>query len=247
MSQAIIVTGADFFGKGLGRSLQLTSDRASLMGEFILGRNQATSIFNSAYDGAPNAVAFGTLTYSDHYANPAGANYFRTPIASAENMTMLAVVAPGSAATSEIYVASSSGNGNNGFFLAGGLSTTRAGLSVTTSAGSAQQVLLDNNQSNPLTEFRAIAGRVGGLSNWSMEIDEFKGGQRVQTKSSTATGTRTVDSQVFCVGSIGGSATFNSAKDTAAILFWHRLLTDQELLDAYLECRTVLGRMGITC
>lgn len=247
MSQAIIVTGADFTGKGLGRSLRLTSDRTNLMGEFILGRNQATSIFNSAYDGAPNAVAFGTLTYSDHYANPAGANYFRTPIQTAQNMTMLAVVAPGATATSEIYVSSSSGNGSNGYFLAGGLSTTKAGLSTTTSAGATQQVLLVGDQSTPLTDFRAIAGRIGGLSNWSLEIDEFKGGQRVQSNASTATGTRTVDSQVFCIGSIGGSATFNSAKDTAAVLLWHRLLTDQELLDAYLECRTVLGRMGITC
>jgi hypothetical protein len=245
MAQALIVSGQNFIGAGLGRALRLTSDRASLVGEFILGRDAATSAYNSAYDGAPNATAIGSLTYGDHFANPAGANYFRTMILGAENMTMMAVVAPGADANSEIYLASSS-NAVNSWYLAG-FSSNQPALSVINAASSAQQLLANAAQSTPYTDFRAIAGRVGGLSAWSMELDEFKGGTLVQNKSSTATGSRSVDSQVFCIGSIGGASTFNAAKNISAVLFWHRLLSDAELLAAYLEARNTLGRMGIAC
>lgn len=245
MAQAIIVTGANFTDRGLGRSVRLTSDRTNLVGEFILGRDAATSTFNSASAGAAPATAVGTITYSDHYANPAGANFFSTPLTGATNLTMMAVVAPGASAETEIYLSSTNGADPNGFYL--GNAAGAAMLSVINAAGTPQQVTLGATLAGPLTDFRAVAGRIGGTSSFSLEIDEFKGGVRVQANSSTATGSRTVDTQTICIGSINGSSIWNSAKDTSAVLIWHRLLTDAELLAAYVECRDVLGRMGIQC
>jgi hypothetical protein len=245
MAQAIVVTGANFTSYGLGRALYLTSDRTSLAGEFIFGRDAATSTFNSATVSAAPATAVGSLTYSDHYANPAGVNFFSTAITGAANLTMMVVVAPGATATTEIYLSSTDGTGTNGFYL--GNQNGEAFFSVINGAGAQQKVTLAAPLAAPLTEFRAIAGRIGGTSSFTLEVDEFKAGARLQAASATATGTRTVDSQTFCVGSINGSTVFNSPKDTAAVLIWHRLLTDAELLSSYVQCRDVLGRMGISC
>lgn len=245
MAQAVIVNGANFTSTGLGRALRLTTDRTNLVAEFIFGRDAATSTFNSAYAGAPNATPFGTITYSDHYVNVAGANYLKTPLLGAANITMMSVVAPGSDAGTEIYISSTDGAGTNGFYL--GNQTGAAKVSVVNSAGTPQQAQIPAELTPPLTGFRAVAGRIGGTTTFTLEVDEFKGGALLQNASLAATGSRVVDTQTIDIGSIGGSTVFNSPKDTAAVLIWHRLLSDAELLVAYLECRTVLGRMGISC
>jgi hypothetical protein len=245
MAQAIVVTGANFISNGLGRAVYLTSDRTNLVGEFIFGRDAATSTYNSATSSSAPASAVGTLTYSDHYANPAGANFFSTSITGATNLTMLSIVAPGVSAETEIYFSSTDGAGTNGFYL--GNQGGDAFISVINSAGAQQKATLGAVLAAPLSEFRAIAGRIGGTTSFTLEVDEFKGGARLQAASATATGSRVVDSQTICIGSLNGSAVFNSAKDTSAVLIWHRLLTDAELLAAYLECRNVLSRMGINC
>lgn len=245
MAQAIIVTGANFLSSGLGRSLYLTSDRTNLVGEFIFGRDAATSLFNSAPNNSVNAEAVGTLTYGDHNIDAAGANFVRTGLLGATNFTVMAVVAPGNSSSEQIYMASTSGSGPNGFYLAN--FSGKPVLSLQNSAGTAQQAVADNSAASPLTEYRAVAGRVGGTSSYTLEVDEFKGGVRVQSKAATASGTRTVDTQTICVGSLNGSSIWNSTKTTAAALIWHRLLTDAEMLAAYVECRDVLGRMGIQC
>lgn len=245
MSQALIVTGANFTGTGLGRSLYLTTDRTNLVGEFIFGRDEATTIFNSATPGAATASVVGTLTYSNHFINPAGVNYVATTIQNAVSFTVMVIVAHGVDATTELYLSSTNGAQANGFYL--GNQSGQPNFFLANSSGGGNAVTLPNNVASPLADFRALCGRASGTTTYTLEIDEFKGGALIQNASMTAVGSRTVGTQVINIGSLDGSTIWNSPKNTSAVLIWHRLLTDAELLAAYLECRTVLGRMGISC
>jgi hypothetical protein len=245
MSQALIVTGADFTSSGLGRSLYLTTDRTNLVGEYIFGRNEATTIFNSATPGSPTASVIGTLTYGDHFVDAAGANYIATNLQNNANLTFMVIVAHGAAATTELYLSSTNGAQANGFYL--GNQSGQASFFLANSSGGGNAVTLPNIVSSPLTDFRALCGRASGTTTYTLEIDEFKNGSLVQNASMTATGSRVVGTQVINIGTLDGSTIWNSPKNTAAALIWHRLLSDAELLAAYLECRTVLGRMGISC
>ncbi|MEF2551980.1 hypothetical protein VQ042_11515 [Aurantimonas sp. A2-1-M11] len=238
---------ANYSSSNVGRFLNLTTDRAGLVGEFAFGRDLATSRVNAATLASTDAQAIGSPAYGDHKIT--NINYQNTldlMVGDAENITVAAVFAYGGSA-SRIYMATGPG-GVLGQLALFQLSDTVQRLQVATSAGSVSGLSIDltGAPAAPTSEFRMVSGRVGGLVNPSLAIDEFKGGVRVKGNTATGTATRVVDTRKVALGTLRNSSLANPS-DFAAALVWHRVLTDSELLSAYGEVRTALAVYGIAC
>lgn len=240
----LTVTGADFSANNLGRVVKLTSDRTGLVGEYIFGRNRATSLINGV-DGGITPTVNVDPTYGDHRASvdAATSKYFNTLVADADDLTLALVLAyPANAYASRTLFGTGVGHKLNMYATA----SPGVRLQVVATDATAPEAVLAAPQA-PLTDFRMLTGRINGPTNISLEVDEFKGGERVQNVLVETVKSRVPDTTPIAIGTLLNTTTYALGYDVAAALIWHRTLSDAELLAAYLEVREVLGGMGIAC
>lgn len=241
---AIKDAAADYSGANAGRVLALTTDRAGLVGEFLFGRNQATSVFNSASDGAAGGVMHGTVAYDDHFLDDFGdAAWLDTGVGDAATLTVLVVSKPAANASFICYAGTGTAGGAQLalYRVGGGLTWQHCNASNVTTG----LVVATGTPTAPDTDYRGLAGRTNGLVNPPMKVDEFKGGVRTQGASITGSATRVLDTRPILIGTIGAGVFSGGEADFAAALIWHRYLSDAELLAAYIEARATLALLGI--
>ncbi len=241
----ITVPGADFSSRNLGRVLKLTTDRTNLVGEYILGGNLAASKYNGANPDLPMSVV-GTPTYSDGHVTLGQNNWFDTFIQDAAELTMMLIA--DAASTGSIYLGNFNGLNTVDCIL---LYKNNSNIVAQSSASDGTTQTLDSSVSGTgaNTDFRGLAMRTVGSTDYVSKLDHFKGGVRAAGGSQTNTGkTREVQSTpTFAIGSSRGNAFFPGPVNVAAALVWHRALTDAELLAAYLEVRSVMAGRGVDC
>lgn len=235
--------GADFSAGNLGRVIQLTTLRDQLKGEFIFGRNAKTTTLNSAYAGAPPAFVVGAPVYADHRINNVDfQNYLDTTILDNVDITVAVVVAPGATASFDTYMSTGPAAGKQLALYCAANITFQAVNAASSPTGLLAQV---STPTTPLTDFRMIAGRMSGAVNPTIKLDEYKNGIHTQSAAVTGSATRVVDTRSLAVGSLK-AAGFAGVMDFSAALIWHKMLSDSEMLQAYLETQAVLREMGIT-
>lgn len=234
---------ANYAANNVGRAIQLTTDRASLMGEFLLGRDEATTVFNSAYEGAPPGTMVGAPTYGDHRITGCDqTNYLNTGITDAANISILAIYSPGGAVTGDGVFGT---GGVSGAQIAGFVNGANLQLQCATSGNSTTGLSVTcTAPGTNLSDYRGLAGRIGGTVNPTLKIDDFKDGARVTGGSATGSATRGIDTRNIRIGTWGSSS---GLVDVAAALIWHRLLTDAEMLAAYQEVRATLAQWNLAC
>jgi hypothetical protein len=235
---------ANYASNNVGRVIRLTSNRTNLKGEFLLGRDFATSKFNSAYDGAPAAVAGGAPTYGTHKVTVDGTNYLDTLIGDNADITIAVVTTNNAGITTFLATPFGTAGGQLALFRSG--AGLQANMQVTNAANSATGLIATTPGSitTPITDFRMLSGRVSGLVNPSIKVDEFKGGARVQGASVAGSATRQLTDKTI---RLAGLSAIPGAIDQTAVLIWHEMLSDAALLAAYQEVRTQMATMGITC
>lgn len=228
----------------LGRVPITVIQRASLKGEFIFGRDIATSCVNSAYDDAPDAVVIGSPTLGDHTAALAGTNYIDTRVSDNLALTVMVISSPGASLENEVYFASEQNGVPQAVLL-----SYNGSPNVIVQGYSASGILLTpgiampGSLTAPLTDYRAVTFRTDQAVNPTFKIDEFKAGIRTQGASTAQTGTRAAAIKTLAIGSLK-NATFTDVNNVCAVLIWHSHLSDADLLAAYLEARTYLADMG---
>lgn len=241
---------ANFTAAGLGKS-QITTNRTGLVAEFLFGRDLATSKVNSA--GAKVAAAVfsnGTAVppvYSDHRVSLGSGTGLDSGVAPVGAMTMLGImqadVVDGAALSSGVfYFGATAADAGRAMLCTktGGTSNPGFGL-----GGASGTIPLTNLPQRPLTDFRGMALRIGGIATGSAyAVDEMKAGVRVQGIAGTTTtdrGTLTGTIEIGATGNVGTGGSWDSKVNYAAAVFWNRYLTDGELLAAYQEVRAFLA------
>lgn len=215
----------------------------------MFGRNLATSRINSAVVGAKPAFQVGTPTFASHkITGVTYQHYLDTQIADAVDITVAIVASPQASASGDGYVGTGSASGGTGQFVLYNLGGNITIQCINSSNSSTGLVCSTSGETTPLTDFRMISGRISGLVNPTLKVDEYKGGAHTKGNSATGSATRVVATttpKTLAIGSKFSSLT--GAIDVAALLIWHRMLSDAELLAAYLEVEATLDTFGITC
>jgi len=250
----IISPTADFSASGLGRGLFLTTNRTNLISEFLFGRNLATSRVNSAGMKANAAEALTGAAvapvYGDHEAelgNGAGIDTLVAMPGVAHTMLLVCGVQGADAATlATDTILSGVSSGFNGRLAV----TVAAGkLTFSLADVSATPASLPNLPARPLSAHRCLIASISGSAAASiMTIEEFAGGQLLQSASAPTAGARTAPAGTIVVGNSShiGPGTFPARVKHAARLDWDRQLSAAERLAAYQEVRAILAGMGKT-
>jgi hypothetical protein len=243
----LMVTGADYSASNIGRVIKLTTNRTGLVGEYLFGRNRATSLVNGVDGGTIPSVPVADPTYGDHVASmDASANkYINSGLSDADKITIAVVCAfPASAYVNRTLAGFGVGKSLNIY------SGPSSSFGLATQATDATQPAcgLPAAPTAPLTDPRMIVSRVDGPTNFSLNIDEYKNGGRTQGSGLVTTvKNRLAEATTkLSFGSLPSTGSFALGFDEVAALVWHRYLSDAEVLAMYLEVRTVLATMGKT-
>jgi hypothetical protein len=244
MTLRITVPGADYTASNLGRALKLTSDRVSLMGEYILGNSQTASVYNGANTTLPLTVT-GTPVYNAGYCTLAQANWFDTRIADNQDVTLLVI--GDAASTGGVYCGNFNGaNSPDSVVLYKNGTSFVAQASANDGTTQAANSLVSITGAD--AGFRGLALRASGSANFTIAMDQFEGGVRAGGTLTNTVKTREVQTTPnFAIGSSRGGALFPGPVNIAAVLVWHRALTDPQLLSAYQEMRATMASRGIAC
>lgn len=242
----IISPTADFSASGLGRALQLTTNRASLVGEFLFGRNLATSRINSAGLKVPASEALvgapAVPVYGDHQMEVGNGAGLDTLVAATDAMTCM-VICTGETAGTQILLGADSAAAARFNLLTVGTSAN-----LTVAGGNPAAVVLPGALTGNTTDFRALVMRISGVAaGAALAIDEYRGGVRTQGAKSALTATVARGAYTRVVGNsstIGANAGYTARNRFAAYLHWSAYLSDDAVLAAYAELRAVLAPMG---
>jgi hypothetical protein len=247
----IITPTADFSASNLGRIIQLTTNRTGLVGEFIYGRNFATTALNSAGVGSGAILTQGTPpapVYGDHQLELGNGVGFNTNIPWSAAMTIMIAT--------DIQQTDAASITNSVLFIGSSvvddgevIMDAYVGTPMEFNAVGHGLVNLPSLPTRPLSDFRALTGRIGGLASGSpISIDEYKSGVRTQGRASTTTSARTLPNtgSVLIGGHIGypSGGSFSTRPLFVSALIWNVALSDAATLAAYLEFRTALAAMG---
>ncbi|RDI25187.1 hypothetical protein DFR41_104244 [Pseudacidovorax intermedius] len=233
--QVIKVIGADTGSNNIGRSALLTSNREGLVGEYLLSKSAAASIQNTANSDKPLTVVGEPVFNPDHVVC-SSPNWFETGLYETAELTAMVVC---DAAV-------------NGAFLLG----TFAGSTGQRSMMMWQSALLvlqghgtDANGTNPTensssvaklnvtTDFRIVAGRISSGADYTLKLDQYKGGVQTSSAATVVAGkTRAVNgSRSIAIGSPRGAVSPGGLVKIAAVLLWARRFADAELASTFPE------------
>jgi hypothetical protein len=228
---------------GKRRKLPLTTNRAALVGEFLLGRNIATSRVNSAGAGANGSeVLVGNPiapVYGDHQLELGNGAMLDTAVPATDAMTCL-VACTGDVSSAQVFLGAS-------VAASGRLNLLTGGASVVATLGNSN-LALPGALSGPAADFRVLVARLGGTAAGSpAAIDEYRAGVRVQGAKTTLAGALVRQDYTRVIGgssTIGAGAGYPVRNRFASYLHWSAYLSDADVLAAYLELRAVLAQMG---
>lgn len=253
----------DYSSNHLGRVVRLTSDRQDLLAEYLFGRNQATSFYNSA-ETRPDPQVYGMQpAYGDHRVTVDGSHAVNTgiiPQAGDDLTVMIFAAFPGGwpttdnakrhavfgdqIGTSQIaFTTTGNSSPATTATIAGQITATDGTALTNTSAGTA-------TLADPPSDFRALTFSVSGQTSPAMTIAEYKNGARLWQKPQVFSGkTRSYSGlQSMLIGSLRSAypnGLVSNQWTVAAALIWRRALNSDDELNAYLEARTALAAMGI--
>lgn len=207
-------------------AVQSTS-RTSLVGEYLFGRDAATSKINLCGGVAP--IIVGAPTYAARYATFDQNNWFDTNLPDTQELTMLQVSAIPSGTQAYLM-----GNYNN----SNGTDTTTFELTsgslaaIACATDNTQQAFTSVTARTPRSEFTVKAVRTTGAADFVEKIDEYRGGVRVAGSTKTVTGkTRKVTTSAnMAIGSARGSSGFAGTLQCVGAAIWSRHVPDTELL-----------------
>lgn len=230
----------------------VTAFRAGVTGEFLFGRDKSTSCINSGgilYPGVEQlAGAAVAPVYGNHQVELGNGAGIKTNVPASPAFTAMVITtvadtdraldntAPNQCLLIGADVADKSRVGLQIF--GGQVQINMSGIGVT-KAGFAP--------SGKANQFRALAMRVGGtgIATDPTSIDEFMGGSRTQSVSSTVGATRDAPNYIVTAGNSGtvaaGGNLYQSRVFQAGFFYCNRYVTDAELLAAYLNWRTFLA------
>jgi hypothetical protein len=250
----IIAPTADFSAAGLGRALQLTTNRNGLVGEFLFGRNLATSRINSAGLKANAAEALiGTAQapapapiYGDHQVELGNGAGIDTGVVATPTQTIMLVATVASVDADQLPAIAILHGASFGDPARANMGIQAPSINFSVSADG--NAVLPAKPSGAFTAPRALVSRIGGLAAGSVtKLDEYMGGVRTQGGSSAITNARPAPTYTTVIGNsntLAAGGAFQARLRYTSALIWSRMLTDAEVLAAYLELRMVLAQMG---
>lgn len=221
-----IFTGINAAPRALGRSERLIAAprRAGLRGEYLFGRDTATSAFNLA-GGQPLAFV-GAPEFSPRYARFSQIAWADTGLFDTPEATLLVVSAEPTASAPLITTFDGTNGGDATAFNVSGGNLQAYSVAADASVQTAQTAARV-----PLVEWTVKAMRISGGAAYSIVIDEYRQGARVGgVVVATGKARKPCASAPFAIGSSRGSDGFKGDVFIAGAAIWSRGLSDAEVL-----------------